>query len=100
MLVAFGFVFVTNLLLDYILQAKLIGGLLLLYLAYKEFRSEISVKEIRVKGQNFCKLVIEIFFPTLSNPMTIMTLVAIFAGVADSLFDKTQGLVVVLGVFL
>lgn len=77
---AFGVTVISTLLLEHQSYLRLLGGLFLLYLAYKTFQS-IPAQEAAKSG---CKGLLgaytSAFFLTLTNPMTIICFAAVFAG--------------------
>lgn len=80
---AFGLSVLSNFLIGHANVIKIIGGFLLLYLAYKEARSDLASKDTAVKSENLLWLMVEVFFLTLTNPLTMVTFLAVFTGVAD-----------------
>jgi len=98
---AFGLTMVSSFLLDKKLYLRLVGGVFLLYLGYKTFKSvpaETAATEI---SKGLLGTYASAFFLTLTNPMTIMSFVAVFAGlgVGESGSYSLAG-VMVLGVFI
>lgn len=98
---AFGLTMVSSFLLDNQLYLRLVGGVFLLYLGYKTFKSvpaETAATEI---SKGLLGTYASAFFLTLTNPMTIMSFVAVFAGlgVGESGSYSLAG-VMVLGVFI
>lgn len=79
---------------------KLIGGIFLLYLAYKEAKSNPSNKEAHVNDKNQIKLVGEVFFLTITNPMTILSFVGIFASIGTGSSSTLESIAMVVGIFL
>lgn len=79
---------------------KLIGGIFLLYLAYKEAKSKPSNKEAQVNGKNQLRLVAEVFFLTITNPMTILSFVGIFASIGTGSSSTLESTAMVAGIFL
>ena len=79
---------------------KLLGGSFLLYLGYKE-ASRSSNHKVSLKS-NTQRLYIdyEVFLLTMTNPMTILTFIAIFSGLRYEMASIVGLLTVVLGVFL
>ena len=82
---------------------KLIGGLFLLYLGVKTWRSVPAQHAAKVAGgKTLLSNYASTFFLTISNPMTILSFVAVFAGLGLSAASDTnaQALLLVLGVIL
>jgi len=97
---AFGLNSISSFLLENIKTIRIVGGIILLYLAYNELRSTSSEK-IRVQSDNYFKFVSVVFLLTLSNPMTILTFIGIFSGFTDvAISNLTDSLIVILGIFL
>jgi threonine/homoserine/homoserine lactone efflux protein len=104
-LVAFGLTAITALILDAGLLLNLIGGTFLLYLGITTLRSTISVAEGNVEPPPSQKGLLYSYASTLAltitNPLTIMVFIGIFAGLGNSVVagGGRAGLIV-LGVFL
>jgi putative LysE/RhtB family amino acid efflux pump len=79
---------------------KWAGGVFLLYLAYKEAKSDIVKNQVVVNAKNQFKLVGQVFLLTLANPMTILSFVGIFASIGVSSSSTFDLVTVVVGVFL
>lgn len=99
---AFGLTIVSNFLLAGQLWLRLIGGLFLLYLGWKTFVAKPILQSKDVPHTTLLNDFVSTFFLTATNPMTILSFLAIFAGLGLSNIqgDYTQGSVLVLGVFL
>ncbi len=95
---AFGLSAITGLLLDNAFWLKLIGGLFLMYLGVKTFREKPSDKPAEATADGLWSMYLSTFFLTITNPMTILSFAAIFAG---TMLGTTTGspLVMVAGVF-
>lgn len=96
---ALGLSAISSILLDKTPIIKLIGGLFLLYLAYKEARNVSSGSEAQVKNKTPLKVVGEVFFLTLTNPMTILSFISVFASMSSGPTSLGQSVLMVLGVF-
>ncbi|ETZ07371.1 putative amino acid efflux protein YcgF [Holospora obtusa F1] len=79
---------------------KLIGGIFLLYLAYKEAKSSVASNEAHVSEKSQLKLVSEVFFLTITNPMTILSFVGIFASIGTATSSTLESITMVVGIFL
>ena len=79
---------------------KLIGGIFLLYLAYKESKSSVASNEAHVSEKSRLKLVSEVFFLTITNPMTILSFVGIFASIGTASSSTLESITMVVGIFL
>ncbi len=80
---------------------KKIGGIFLLYLAFKEFKVQhIYNSVISNHYKKFIKLVIQTFCLNISNPMTILSFIAIFAGFADRDVNTNKAIIMVVGIVI
>lgn len=95
---AFGLTAVTNLLVDNAIWLRIIGGLFLLYLGIKTLREKPAEKPAQAPQGGLLGMYTSTFFLTITNPMTILSFAAIFAG---TMLGRTTGspLVMVAGVF-
>ena len=95
---AFGLTAVTGLLVDNAFWLGIIGGMFLLYLGVKTFLEKPSDKPAEANADGLWTMYLSTFFLTITNPMTILSFAAIFAG---TMLGKTTGspLVIVAGVF-
>lgn len=99
---AFGVSVVATFLIDNQFYLRLVGGLFLLYLGYTTFRSIPVETAAKVGDQDLLGAYTSAFFLTLTNPMTIMSFAAVFAGLG---IGETGGKymlagLVVFGVFI
>jgi threonine/homoserine/homoserine lactone efflux protein len=98
---AFGITAVSSVLLEYSFLLRLCGGIFLLYLSSRVFHSQpadiTSLKVPAKQSGNFSS----VFFLTLTNPMTILSFTAVFAGFGAGDTPGSYGLaaIMVLGVF-
>ncbi|MBS0629378.1 MAG: LysE family transporter [Verrucomicrobia bacterium] len=102
LIAAFGLTFISNLLLKGELWIRLIGGIFLLYLGWKTFSASPSDKTGKVSHTTLLNDFFSTFFLTLSNPMTILAFIAVFAGIGLSSIEGTyiDAAELVVGVFL
>ena len=78
---AFGLTTISNIFLNQQFWFRLIGGLFLLYLGIKTFLSKPSEKQISdEKKHNLIHHYISVVFLTITNPTTILSFAAMFAG--------------------
>jgi threonine/homoserine/homoserine lactone efflux protein len=77
---AFGLTAISSFLLTQAFWIKLIGGLFLLYLGIKSFVNKPSNKAATVNSKGLFHNFISTFFLTITSPATILSFVAIFAG--------------------
>ncbi len=103
LIAALGISVVSVFLLDHQVYLRLSGGLFLLYLGFATFRSipvEVSATaHENVKG--FLGAYISTVFLTITNPMTILSFAAVFAGLGsdDKAGDYLSSVLLVVGVF-
>lgn len=99
---AFGLTFVANFLLEGQFWLRLVGGVFLLYLGWKTFSAQPSSQSKNLPHTTLINDFISTFFLTLTNPMTILSFLAVFAGLglSDIEGDYMQACLLVLGVFL
>lgn len=85
----FGVVAITSLLVSCKMVLQIIGGLFLCYLGIGMLR----VKKVREKEEmspgGFWSLLTTTFFLTMTNPMTIVSFIAIYAGLGVGTSDST-----------
>jgi threonine/homoserine/homoserine lactone efflux protein len=98
----FGLTFISNFLVRQQLWIHLIGGIFLLYLGLRTLLSKPAERAASVKGENLLAAYSSTLLLTLTNPLTILSFVAIFAGVGVGGANRsyTSATVLVLGVFL
>jgi len=101
MIAGFGLTFISGFLVAQQSWLSLLGGVFLCYLGIRTFLSPPSEEAIQAESSSLLRNYLSIFFLTLTNPMTILSFVAIFAGIglANSSGDYTLAAILVLGVF-
>lgn len=99
---AFGLTIISNFLLAGQFWIRLIGSLFLLYLGSKTFIAKPASQSKNIPHTTLVNDFVSTFFLTITNPMTILSFLAIFAGLGLSNIqgDYTQSSALVLGVFL
>jgi threonine/homoserine/homoserine lactone efflux protein len=98
----FGLTFISSLLISQQIWLRLLGGGFLCYLGMKTFLTGPHKQFSSLKGRGLLSAYISTFFLTLTNPMTILSFMAIFAGLGVGSVGKgyiPAGLLVA-GVFL
>jgi threonine/homoserine/homoserine lactone efflux protein len=95
---AFGLTVITDLLVENKFWLRIIGGCFLLYLGIKTFLEKPANQTAQVKQSGYFGAYLSTFFLTITNPMTILSFAAIFAG---TMFIGTTSspIVLVAGVF-
>jgi threonine/homoserine/homoserine lactone efflux protein len=97
---AFGLTVVSTLLVDNTFWLRLIGGGFLLYLGVKTFLEKPADHAAQTsQTSGYFGAYLSTFFLTITNPMTILSFAAIFAGTMVSR-GTSSPIVLVLGVFL
>jgi threonine/homoserine/homoserine lactone efflux protein len=98
---AFGLTYVSNLLMGYQTLIRLVGGLFLCYLGLRTCFSKPAQNAAWAEGQGLVGAYVSTFFLTLTNPMTILSFTAVFAGlgIGSATGDYPSATLLVLGVF-
>ena len=98
----FGLAFLSGFLLQQQSWLRLIGGIFLLYLGIKTALARLAVRAAQVQDRGWLGAYSSTLFLTLTNPMTILSFAAIFAGLglASRAGDYLGAGALVLGVFL
>lgn len=98
----FGLVAVSSFLLAQEGFIRLIGGAFLIYLGIKIVLTSAPVRETADQAKTLWQDFSSTFFLTLTNPATIISFLAIFAGlgVVDANANYLEAISIVLGVFL
>ena len=98
----FGLTFISSVLIRQQVWLRLIGGGFLCYLGLKTFLARPAEQAASAEGKGLVGEYASTFFLTLTNPMTILSFVAIYAGlgVASASGDHVSAGVLVLGVFI
>jgi threonine/homoserine/homoserine lactone efflux protein len=108
LIAAFGLTFISDILIAGQFWLRLIGGAFLLYLGGRVFftipsaRTEQTRQTRQISHTTFLSDFTSTFLLTAANPMTILSFLAIFAGlgVSNAQGDYVQTSLLVLGVFL
>ncbi len=95
-----GLAFLSNLLLNNTTIIKIIGSFILLYLGINEIRnSRAKINEIAVKKSNFYKTIATTYFLTITNPMTILSFIGVFAALGGGGLNKADIAFIISGIF-
>lgn len=99
---AFGLSAVSQFLIDQQILLRVVGGLFLLYLGISTFLSKPAKEMAKVKSGRGFAMYVSTFALTLTNPMTILSFVAIFSGLgmASGIGGQNFAFTMVLGVFM
>lgn len=99
-LAALGFAAFSNLLGIVDMPLRLIGGAFMLWLGWKSFKSTRPTTAAKLSTRNLISTTAATFLLTITNPMTILSFTAIFAGLGlASEAGSTGAAMVVSGVF-
>ncbi len=98
----FGLTLISAFLLDQQTWIRLVGGAFLCYLGLKTFISKPAEQDVRAHGGNLISAYLSTFVLTLTNPLTILSFAAIFAGLGLGATDGdfASAGILVSGVFL
>ncbi len=98
----FGLTFISNFLINQQAWLRLIGGIFLCYLGLKIFLTRPAEQAASVKGNGLLGAYASTFFLTLTNPITILSFAAIFAGLglASTGGNYISAGILVFGVFI
>lgn len=98
----FGLTFISSLLIDQQMWLRLVGGLFLLYLGIKTLLSRPAEQAAKTAGNGLLSAYASTFLLTVTNPLTILSFAAIFAGLGltNTTGSYASALILVLGVFL
>jgi len=97
---AFGITIISNFLLESQIYLHLIGGLFLMYLGYKTFRSLPAEKATEMNAKGLIGAYTSTLILTLTNPLTIMMFLGVFAGLGLGETTDSSACFIVLGVFI
>jgi threonine/homoserine/homoserine lactone efflux protein len=100
---AFGLTFVSDFLIGHGVLLRLVGGSLLCYIGIKTLLSKPERRSLfRIRRKRYAGMYASTFFLTLTNPMTIFSFAAVFAGfgLAGARGSIVSAGTLVLGVFL
>jgi len=99
---AFGLTLITNFLVSQQIWIRLIGGLFLIYLGLKTIFTKPAERAAEAKANNYVGAYTSTFLLTLTNPLTILSFAAVFAGIGVGGANKSfvSAAAVVLGVFV
>ncbi|ODG90565.1 MULTISPECIES: LysE family transporter [Bacillaceae] len=99
---AFGFSIVSSFLIEQEFVLRIVGAIFLLYLGIKTFLKRPAKTASNLKGESMVSMFISTFLLMITNPVTILNFVAMFAGVgfdqSSTSIESTVSLII--GVFL
>jgi threonine/homoserine/homoserine lactone efflux protein len=94
-----GLVFISSVLVSQQAWLRIIGGLFLCFLGVKTILSRPSEHAAPIRRYHHAQAYVSTFFLTLTNPMTILSFAAVFAGFGLSQGSYESAELLVLGVF-
>jgi threonine/homoserine/homoserine lactone efflux protein len=99
---AFGLTLVANLLIGQQFWLRLVGGLFLCYLGLKTFLTKPAEQVAQPQENSLLGAYVSTLVLTLTNPLTILSFAAIFAGLglAETNSSYLAAILLVLGVFI
>lgn len=99
---AFGLTFISSFLVGQQFWFRLVGGTFLLYLGIKTFLTEPAKKVSQEKHKSLFSDYFSTVFLTITNPMTILSFVAVFAGfgLGDTNGNLMSAFFMTMGVFV
>jgi threonine/homoserine/homoserine lactone efflux protein len=99
---AFGLAFISSFLVSQQFWLRLIGGGFLCYLGIRTILARPSQQAAASRGNGLIQAYVSTFLLTLTNPMTIISFAAVFAGLglANTSGNYASARILVLGVFL
>jgi threonine/homoserine/homoserine lactone efflux protein len=97
---AFGLTIISSILVEQKIWLGLIGGAFLCYLGIRTLLAAPARDAALAQGQGLLGAYASTFFLTLTNPMTILSFAAMFAGFVRGSSDFVTSAMLVLGVFI
>lgn len=98
---AFGLVIISSFLIEQQFILRLVGGAFLLYIGIKSFYSKPQEIDASIKtNTSLVKDYLSTVLLTITNPMTIISFTAVFAGIGFLAGNFSSALLLVIGVFL
>jgi len=97
---AFGLTALSSLLIEQRFWLGLLGGLFLTYLGIRTFLTKPADHAAQAKSAGLLGAYLSTFLLTLSNPMTILSFTAMFAGMQFNLDGPMAAATLIAGVFL
>lgn len=97
---AFGLFGISSILIKYSILFGLICGIYLIYVGYTTFFRKPEVSKRSLCRRDFINIFITTYLVTVSNPLSILKFVAIFAGFGMHPENLISGLLLIFGVFV
>jgi threonine/homoserine/homoserine lactone efflux protein len=98
----FGLTLISDLLISQQIWLRLVGGSFLCFLGFRTFLSKPAEQAALIKEKGLVGSYVSTFFLTITNPMTILSFAAIFAGlgIGSTSANHVSAALLVLGVFI
>lgn len=98
----FGLTAIADLLVSHAQTMQLIGGIFLCYLGFTTLRADPAAEAAKISSRGLWGAYVSTLFLTLTNPATILSFIAIFAGLGLVGTRQSWGtsLTLIIGVFL
>lgn len=98
----FGLTLISSFLISQQVWLRLVGGSFLCFLGFRTFLSKPAEQAALIKGKGLVGSYASTFFLTITNPMTILSFAAIFAGlgIGGASVSYVSAALLVLGVFI
>ena len=98
----FGLTLISDFFISQQVWLRLVGGIFLCFLGFRTFLSKPAEQAASTKGKGLAGSYVSTFFLTITNPMTILSFAAIFAGlgIGDASVSHISAALLVLGVFI
>lgn len=100
MLAAFGFVTLTAVLTEHTFWLQLMGSLFLVRLGWGVYRQQSPERSARSNEYSLRRMYASTFALTVTNPLTVLSFVAMFAGLGLEVRTLSTSVELVAGVFL
>jgi len=95
-----GLAILSHFLLENSVALKIFGSAILIYLGIMEIKnSHAKIHEIQNKKSGFLKNLFTTFLLTISNPMTILSFIGVFAALGKVGSNESDIFLIILGVF-
>jgi len=98
----FGLTLISDFLISQQVWLRLVGGSFLCFLGFRTFLSKPAEQAASTKGKGLVGSYVSTFFLTITNPVTILSFAAIFAGlgIGGASVNHVSAALLVLGVFI
>jgi len=98
----FGLTLISSFLISQQVWLRLVGGSFLCFLGFRTFLSKPAEQAASTKGKGLVGSYVSTFFLTITNPVTILSFAAIFAGlgIGGASVNHVSAALLVLGVFI